>query len=180
MDLPWAIVLSSFALAAAALVAADHVATTHRPGADDHNRYAMVEAPGGTGVWRLDQRTGQVSLCTLRDKGMACVHVAQEVDAVGAFFATSERSSTAGSVTYDLPREPTASGLANASPNTPENVSPNVAGNASPTMPGHAAANMPGNASNEAAQTAPQSAPTVFRGSATQPPEPSAQALRLR
>ncbi len=163
MDLPWAIVLSSFALAAAAVVAADHFATTHLQGAADQNRYAMVEAPGGAGVWRLDQRTGQVALCTLRDKGMACVHVAQEVDAVGAFFVTSG-SSTAGSVTYELPREPPANGLANASPNTPGNVGPT----------------MPGKASNEAPQTAPQGAPTVFRGSATQPPDPSPQALRLR
>jgi hypothetical protein len=172
MDLPWAIVLSSFALAAATVVAADHFATTHRQGAADQNRYAMVEAPGGAGVWRLDQRTGQVSLCTLRDKGMACVHVAQEVDAVGAFYASSGGNSAAGSVTYEMPREAPANGLANASQDMPANASPNP--------PGNAGATPPANARNEAAQNAPQSAPTVFRGSAAPPPEPSPQALRLR
>lgn len=165
MDLPWAIVLSSVALAASAVIAADHFATTHRQGTPDQNRYAMVEAPGGAGVWRLDQRTGQVSLCTLRDKGMACVHVAQEVDAVGAFLATSG-GSTANSVTYELPREPPANGVANASPNPSENAVP-----AGPPA-------VPGNTRSEAAQTLPQSAPTVFRG-ATAPP-PDSQALRLR
>ncbi|HXZ00180.1 MAG TPA: hypothetical protein VEI03_09280 [Stellaceae bacterium] len=171
MDLPWAIVLGSFAFAAAAVVAADHFAATHRQGAADQNRYAMVEAPGGAGVWRLDQRTGQVSLCTLRDKGMACVHVAQEVDAVGAFLATSGGSS-AGSVTYELPHEPTASGLASAGSNAPENASPSAAANPAPAMPG--------NARNEAVQNMPQGAPTVFRGGTAPPPDPTPQALRLR
>lgn len=175
MDLPWAIVLSSFALAAAAVIAADHFATPRRQDVADQNRYAMVEAPGAAGVWRLDQRTGQVSLCTLRDRGMACVHVAQEVDAVGAFLATSGGSTT-GSITYELPREPPANGLANAGQGTP--------GNVGPAAPGSAGPKTPGNASSEAAQiapqSAPQSAPTVFRGSAAPPPDASPQSLRLR
>ena len=98
MNMPWAIFLGSLALSISAMVAAGQLATFHATGSPPGNRYVMAEAPGGAGIWRLDQRTGQVSLCIMRDKGMACVHVAQEVNAAAGFDAAGGASAqnTAG------------------------------------------------------------------------------------
>lgn len=98
MNMPWAIFLGALALSISILIAAGQLATFHPPGSPPTNRYVMAEAPGGAGIWRLDQRTGQVSLCIMRDKGMACVHVAQEVDAAAGFDAANGAGaqSTAG------------------------------------------------------------------------------------
>jgi hypothetical protein len=98
MNMPWAIVLGSLILSISIAIAAGQLAAV-RPPVTPPNRYAMVEAPGGAGIWRLDQRSGQVSLCIMRDKGMACVHVAQEVDAAAGFDTASDGAgaqSTAG------------------------------------------------------------------------------------